>query len=325
MSETILCPVCSANCSSKPKYRYTVTQAATHFCPETRNHDRHERLKKTIRKLWQSEESIIIDCQQCGFGFGYPFVGGDETFYGILHEQKGYPSWRWDYDFAIKEAVASSTSGKVLDIGAGVGNFLRGLGQSWKLFAVESTESNRVDLERNGVTVFRELDQAASTHSSEFNIITMFQVLEHIAEFAPLLKSCHALLVKGGSLVITVPDGEAMDRQERLTGCADMPPNHINKWSPHSLSLALKNAGFETVLTTPEPGHWKLLLSAMHMRIMTDASHPRSLAAQVYRIQTKAIRAPLLALLGIPALIRLLPNAFQLMRGGAFGIVAKKV
>ena len=317
------CPVCSTPCAAPPLHHYSATQAATHFCPPTRNLDRFQRLEASIRKLWQGDECVALRCGSCGFGFGYPFVGGDETFYGILHEQKGYPSWRWDYDYAIKEALANVPTGKVLDIGAGIGAFLHGLGGDWQLYAVESTESNRGDLEKRGVQVFRELEQAATEHAGTFQAITMFQVLEHIAEFAPVLKSCRSLLRSGGYIVITVPDGDAMERQERLTGCADMPPNHINKWTPNSLRIALEAAGFEVLKTTPEPSNLKSLLGAMHMRIQTDAANPKSLAAQVYRIQNKRVRVPLLALLGLPALLRLSPHALQLIQGGAFGIIAK--
>ena len=92
-SETIVeevnCPVCSAHCAGLPLYRYTVEQAAAHFCPPGRDADRYERLVKCIRRLWKGDESVILRCGSCGFGFGHPFVGGDEEFYRILHEQKG--------------------------------------------------------------------------------------------------------------------------------------------------------------------------------------------------------------------------------------------
>ena len=105
-----------------------------------------------------------------------------------------------------------------------------------------------------------------------------------------------------------------MIRQEELLGCADMPPNHINKWTPESLKLALDNSGFEIQKSEPEPRRLKCLLAAMHMRVLVDSKYPGSVAARVYFIQDKRIRAPFVALLGVAALFRLFPNAMPKIR-----------
>ena len=61
------CPVCKTICSEPPLYRYTASQAATHFCPITRNADRYHRLEASIRKLWQAEECVILLRKGGGF------------------------------------------------------------------------------------------------------------------------------------------------------------------------------------------------------------------------------------------------------------------
>lgn len=323
-SHLIKCPACGMECIERALYRYSVEQAAAHFCPISRNHERNQRLQAAIRHLWNGEYSEVYRCKHCGFGFGYPHIGGDETFYGILHEQKGYPTWRWDYDFAMREAISNLPGGRILDIGAGVGLFLRQLPGSWSLFAIESSDSNRRDLAGAQIEVIRDLAAAAVACNSQFQIVTMFQVLEHIAEFNPILKNCRELLSPSGRLVITVPDGDAMIRQEQLTGCADMPPNHINKWTPASLKLALEQNGFIVQKMVFEPRRLKCLLSAMHMRVMVDAQDPNSLAARIYSIADKRVRAPLVGCLGVASLLRLFPNLFELAKGGAFGVVAQR-
>jgi SAM-dependent methyltransferase len=273
--------------------------------------------------LWQGEECSILRCRECGFAFGHPFVGGDEEFYSILHEQKGYPSWRWDYDVALDAALKGKDGGRILEIGAGVGNFLKSLDQKWERFAVEASESNRAELERAGIKVFRDLSAAVKMEAGSFEVIVLFQVLEHIAEFKSVLAQCRKLLGAGGRLVITVPDGDAMIRQERLTGCPDMPPNHINKFTPQSLSLALHDAGFEAGPAIPEPSSLRNLQASLYMRVTTDATRKHTLAAQVYRIRNKRLRQPFLVLLGAPALLRMLPHVSQLQAGGAFAITAR--
>ena len=319
--EKVRCPVCESTCTAPPLYRYTVEQAAAHFCPPTRSPERNRRLQICIARLWDGNDCLILRCDQCGFGFGHPFVGGDEEFYGILHEQKDYPTWRWDYDVAVAEAIEKFPGGKVLDIGAGVGNFLRRLSEGWNCYAVEGSELTRGELEASRIKVFRDLEEATKTHEGTFQVVTLFQVLEHVAEFDFVLKQCWKLLTPGGRLVLTVPDGEAMIRQERVTGCADMPPNHLSKWTPASLSQVLTRIGFECSNPIHEPSSWNSLRANLHMRVSADATDYNSIAAQAYRLRNRPVRIAALSLLAVPALMRLLPYGRQLLAGGAFAIV----
>lgn len=327
MPQPVSCPVCASPCRDAPLASYTVAEAAAHFCPPQRDAGRNARLAACIRRLWQGEECHVLRCAACGFAFGHPFVGGDEEFYSILHEQKGYPGWRWDYDVALEAAinpnVNGESGGRILEIGAGVGNFLKSLDQKWQRFAVEASESNRAELEEAGIRVFRDLAQAVETEAGTFRAIVLFQVLEHIAEFKEVLAQCRRLLAPEGRLVITVPDADAMLRQEQLTGHPDMPPNHINKFTPASLARALADAGFAPGEATYEPSSLRNLQASVYMRVLTDAAHDgHSLAAQVYRIPNKRLRQPFLLLLGLPALLRMLPHLGQLQRGGAFAMTA---
>jgi SAM-dependent methyltransferase len=315
------CPVCGNACTDSPLYRYTASQAAAYFCPPTRDAERYRRFTDCIKRLWQGEECVILRCKSCEFAFGYPWVGGDEEFYSLLHEQRGYPTWRWDYDIAMQEVITPLQCGKILEIGAGAGVFLRSLSADWERYAVEGSETTRIELEASGINVIRNLELLAQSQAGTFQVIVMFQVLEHIAEFNSVLTQCRQLLTSGGQIVITVPDGEAMIRQEQLTGCPDMPPNHINKWTSASLAQALNNTEFTATSTIAEPPSLRNFRGALHLRVLADATNSHSIAAQVYRIQNKRLRVPLLAYLGVSAMFRLLPHWKKLQQGGAFAMV----
>jgi len=320
-NDEVSCPVCARQCLDTPLYRYTSSEAAAHFCPVSRDPNRFLRLKDSIERLWEGDKCCVYRCADCGFGFGLPFVGGDEEFYEILHEQKAYPAWRWDYDVAISEAINKFEGGKILDLGAGLGSFLRGLSSSWTCFAVEGSEATRSELERSGIVVVRDLAAAVRQHAATFRVVTLFQVLEHLADFDQVIRQCRELLSPGGRLVVTVPDGDAMIRQERLTGCHDMPPNHINKWTSESLSLVFRRAGLECSPPIYEPPSWKHLTGSLHLRVAADAANEQSFAAQVYRIRNRPLRIAAMGLLGNPTLFRILPHCRQLTLGGAFAMI----
>ena len=88
----------------------------------TRDADRNARLRAVIEHLWNGQTCKVVHCTGCDFMFGVPYVAGDERFYAILHEQQGYPAWRYEYDIA-RQAAATAVSGipapVALDIGAG--------------------------------------------------------------------------------------------------------------------------------------------------------------------------------------------------------------
>jgi hypothetical protein len=114
-----------------------------------------------------------------------------------------------------------------------------------------------------------------------------------------------------------------MLEQERVTGWADMPPNHINKWTPHSLALALDQAGFTIEKSMREPLSWKTFMGAIYSRILTDAMQPQSIGAQIYRINKRSLRVALLSLLVLPALLKLLPHWQYFGRRGSFVVRAR--
>lgn len=318
----VRCPVCTAVCQATGM-SYSPREAAAHFCPRERDADRHRRLLQCINRLWSGRDCSIYECVACGFSFGVPFVGGDEEFYSILHEQHGYPGRRWDYDRAVHVGIAPKGGGRVLDIGAGTGVFLKSLPATWSLHAVEGSATTRAVLSDRGICVFESLHEAAADSAGTFDVITMFQVLEHISEFKETLRLCRSLLAPDGMIVITVPEATAMRRQEQLTGCADMPPNHICKWTPQSLAHALRDAGFMPGEAFFEPRSLRSIRGVLHLHILGSRANPRSWASKVYRVRNRKLRVGFLALLSVPAFIRLFPHLLNLTGRTAFGLPAR--
>jgi len=103
-----------------------------------------------------------------------------------------------------------------------------------------------------------------------------------------------------------------------------MPPFHVNKWTPESLSRVLQQVGFRPGAPFPSPPGWRNLIGAMHLRVMADACEPGSFASRAYRIRRRRLRIPVLATLGIAALARILPNFGELRLPGAFAMVASR-
>lgn len=318
--DPIRCPLCAATDRTLIG-EYTVAQAARHFCSETRNADRNRRMRDCLARLWPDGVCRVYECRACGFGYGWPFVGGDEAFYAILHEQHGYPADRWEYRVTLARLAPAPPHAKALDIGAGVGRFLTQLGPEWHRFALESAETTRRALAAKGIAVLD--DFAGARAAGPFALITMFQVLEHLSLFHDVLAHCRAAIAADGRLVVSVPSGPAMRAQEEATGWPDMPPNHINKWTPASLTRALTDAGFAVEDVLHEAPSLATVRNTIYLRLLTDALAPSSFAALIYRIGWRPLRIALLPLAAIGAAAMLVPHWRYFGRSGSFMIVAR--
>ena len=88
-----------------------------------------------------------------------------------------------------------------------------------------------------------------------FEVVTLLNVLEHLAEPEAILKSIKDnLLVKGGILIVDVPNEFntlqlAGQKTHQLNEWWICPPNHLNYFSPSSLNECLVCSGYQVLDT----------------------------------------------------------------------------
>jgi 2-polyprenyl-3-methyl-5-hydroxy-6-metoxy-1,4-benzoquinol methylase len=318
------CPVCKSVAPKRLVGEYRYDQVANYFCPISRNKDRNRRFGDAIRRLWKQDTGYSLVCENCSFGFGYPFVGGDDAFYQIIHEQNQYPENRWEYDLTLTGFFKNKVPEKVLDIGAGAGYFLDKIEGEQK-FAMEGSETTREMLRKKGIKVYTDQKKIIEENRGTFDYITMFQVLEHVAEFEDIFYLSNQLLRLNGSLIISVPDCSAMILQEKLTGYPDIFPIHINKWTPRSLTIALEKYGFKIADVIYEPASVKKFFDSVYLKILHKATLNGTIANSIYKIQNKKIRVLALAFYSVIEVPALLINYKKLDRAGSFLMRAEKV
>lgn len=321
---TIACPACKSNEEKQIINEYHYVQASKYFCPVSRDKDRNQRFANAIRRLWKQDTGYFLRCKVCAFGFGYPFIGGDDGFYNIVHEQSDYPKNRWEYDLTINKFFKEKPVLKILDIGAGAGFFLDKVNCPVK-FAMEGSETNRYLLSGKGYQVFADNNGFIEKNTESFNYITMFQVLEHISDFENILYTANRLSAMQGSLIISVPDCDAMILQEKLTGYPDVFPNHISKWVPYSLELVLNKFGFKKEQVVYEPSSVRKFFDSVHLKILHKATINGTFAANIYKIKNKSIRIVFLFFYSLLVLPSLIPYYKKLSGKGSFLVRAVKI
>ena len=64
-----------------------------------------------------------------------------------------------------------------------------------------------------------------------FDVICLFQVLEHLDRLPELFGALHRLAAPGALLMVSVPNAARTAFFELNGALLDMPPNHIGRWS----------------------------------------------------------------------------------------------
>lgn len=179
--------------------------------------------------LWQ--------CQACGLHYFDPPIPGDSIFYARLSaESEYYVADRWDFHAALRRL---SSGDRVLDIACGGGRFLEMARQAQATaVGIDTNEVGVARARRLGLDVqLASLDQFASQEAGRFDVVTAFQVLEHVPDPTEFVRLALTCVKPGGLLLVSVPNRERCVK-ERVAPL-DCPPHHLTRWaSPQMLTLA---------------------------------------------------------------------------------------
>lgn len=155
----------------------------------------------------------------------------------------------------IRERIAEGA--KVLDIGCAFGYFLKCC-DDYRL------ETYGVDISDYAIQQAREITKAkllthdvngglATFGDNFFDLITIFDTIEHLASPYNLLKGVHRVLRPEGKVIITVDNLHAIARiwkRGKWQGFRE--ETHLYLFTPSSLKFLLERSGFEvTRLETP--------------------------------------------------------------------------
>lgn len=214
----------------------------------------------------------IHRCGACGVVFADPFEHPGEAWYARFSPVDSYDvAGGWRYDWFLSRGFRPG--GRLLDVGCGTGLFLeRARDAGYRASGVESNPAAAAAAREKGFEVFvGGFADLARTAGEEYDVIAMFDVLEHFDDPAGMVERARRLLRPGGGLMITTPNASRPTPFGR--DAFDFPPHHLTRWFPEVLERFLRGKGFEVV-------------DAYHTYLPT-AEYSRFLVA---RLQDKVLR-----------------------------------
>jgi len=138
----------------------------------------------------------------------------------------------------------------LLDVGAGTGDFLiTAKNKGWTVNGVEpSTNANELALEK-GLKLYSDLNNLPETN---YDVITLWHVLEHLPNLEEQIKKLKTLLNKNGTLIIAVPNFKSYDAKYYKTFWAAFDvPRHLWHFSKKSIKKLFAEEHMKIVKTRP--------------------------------------------------------------------------
>ena len=206
------------------------------------------------RELYCRKESIdVFRCRTCGLIYVSDIKSDKDIeehyskeYFEIYLETEPI-HLRKRFKKRIKEIKKIRVSGALLDVGCGVGSFLR-------LAHAEGYETSGVELSHYaaeyarsnfGLSVFNGELKNAGFASETFDIITLWHVLEHVSDPKKFLVQVNRLLKKNGLLVIEVPNIRSIAATISLMNWELMAPKeHLFYFNSYTLKKLLQDTGF---------------------------------------------------------------------------------
>jgi SAM-dependent methyltransferase len=171
--------------------------------------------------------------------------GYDAGFFAALAEREGDNFWFRARNRLIGALIQRwfPQARRMLEVGCGSGFVLQGLQQSRPQLQLSGGDlllnGLQIARRRNPTLPLYQFDVRDLPFACEFDLLGAFDVIEHLADDAAVLRQCYAALQPGGGLLLTVP------QHPWLWSAADDHAHHRRRYRRSELIARVQQAGFE--------------------------------------------------------------------------------
>jgi len=173
--------------------------------------------QELINKFKSSGDETLLDqvvkCKECGLMYINPRIRPDLIMQGYSEgEDENFISQakyrEKTFKKAFKQIEKLSKKGKILDIGTAGGSFLKvAKDAGWEVYGIEPNKwlcdwgKKNYDIDIKSGDLFQQ-----EYKDNMFEVVTLWDVIEHTPDPMKVLKECNRILKPGGILVVNYPD-----------------------------------------------------------------------------------------------------------------------
>ncbi|MBI2641278.1 class I SAM-dependent methyltransferase [Candidatus Roizmanbacteria bacterium] len=203
--------------------------------------------EKNVRKLKVVDSVQIFECKNCDLGFINQDVQRRTIDYDFEGYRLGEKNLRKRFDLLAGTLSQFKSRGDVLDVGGGFGLFSSILNQKGN-YTIDILEPSLTPYYLRGTparVIKNRYEDFIKGKRGKYDLILMMDVLEHFKNPLKNIKKAKNLLAKDGLLVIQTPNYKSLMAKLCRKWAWWMVEDHKFFFSPKSIALFLKKAGFK--------------------------------------------------------------------------------
>ncbi|MFC0203140.1 class I SAM-dependent methyltransferase [Novosphingobium soli] len=221
---------------------------------------------ESARPLFSAKGYDLVRCSGCDLayvanppdaeGLRRLYSAGETEYHAELHDPDSAASRRMAEIAArhLRFTRRFVGAGRLVDVGCSSGEFLvlaqaAGFACSGIEFSAESAQQARL---RTGLEIERGTLRDTGLEAGSCDVVTLFDVIEHVPDPLGDLAAAWALLSPGGWLVLSTPNIDGLFPRASFPLAAKLgywphpePPHHLFQFSQATLSAMVERAGFE--------------------------------------------------------------------------------
>ena len=224
-----------------------------------------------IKLKVNSPKLKVYRCVDCDLYFVNSHSGMTETDYYVDFSLDKYISYY--KDFRIRYFVKNwqlikniKPSGKALDFGASFGWFIECAPKSWKVVGIEPSKKAVSYAKAKGIQIIHGDQRMLKNVASSYDLITLWNVFEHVSNPTELLKIFNKALKLNGLLIISVPNrhglisniayfasGLKIYKPISVLFQVGNPSPHLFHYTENNVKDLLLKSGFKYLTTYKQP------------------------------------------------------------------------
>lgn len=205
---------------------------------------------KDLTALTGYEKAFLVKCRNCGFVFSERIPTIEE----LDNHYKNYGSNFYCSELTIKryneildKMEPFRKTGRLLDIGCGIGFFLdEAKKRGWEVYGTEYSERLIGLLREKGITIHEGQLNSENYEEGFFDVVTSFEVIEHINNPISEINQIGKLIRKGGLVYITTPNFNSLLRRRlKIQYNVINYPEHLSYYTPRTLTKLFNSNGYK--------------------------------------------------------------------------------
>ncbi|MCF8424184.1 MAG: class I SAM-dependent methyltransferase [Bacteroidia bacterium] len=202
---------------------------------------------------YEKEKFSVVECKDCSFTFIPPYFRKKISYENYKDENvanavRNGNNWVKIERHKIRYELIKKykSSGSLFDLGAGWGHFmLTGQMLGYQVYGIEISEQPYLYSKNDLKLPVDHIDFFDMNEDKTFDIVTMWDVLEHIDKADDVIAKCARITSKNGIIVIQVPQIDSYFAKKHKDNWKMMGLDHVNYFGKKTITQLLKKHGYK--------------------------------------------------------------------------------